>query len=115
MRRYFAAGVSSLRVAALITGADVAVALGVMQVLRTSLSGSFGLLLLLEGAGLMLLGGALSISGQEGIRKLTSAVAKVELKWTDPEREAHEMRAARYVLAGVLLFAESAALAFLIA
>src|SRR4029077_10016909 len=72
---------------------------------------ALGLVLLLESAGLMLLGGALSFSGQPGVRKLTGLLSgtKVELSKSDIENV--DAKAATFALVGVLLFLESLALA----
>jgi hypothetical protein len=73
--------------------------------------GVLGLALLIESAALMLVGGALSFSGQEGVRRLAALLSKTQTKATKAELQSIEARAGAYALMGVLLFAGSLALA----
>jgi hypothetical protein len=107
--------ISSLGEAAVISLIDVVPAYVALLFFRTGLIEALGLILLVESSGLLLLGGALSFTGQEGFRRLASVLAKVELKSTEKEDKKTEMKAALYVLTGVILLVESSVLAILTA
>ncbi len=113
LHKYIRTVISSLKEAALISVIDVVPALLALVVFRASVVAAFGLILLLESSGLMLLGGALSFAGQEGFRRLASVLTRVEPHATEREVERNEMKAALYVLTGVILFVESSAIAAL--
>ncbi len=113
MHKYVRTVIASVREASLISVIDVVPAILALLVFRASVLAAFGLILLLESSGLMLLGGALSFTGQEGFRRLASLLARVEPHTTEREVERNEMKAALYVLTGVILFVESSVLATL--
>jgi hypothetical protein len=72
---------------------------------------SLGLVLLLESAALMLIGGALSFGGQPGVRRLTWLLTGTKVEASKSDIESLDAKAATVALAGVLLFLESLALA----
>ncbi len=115
MHLYIRALFSSLRETVVISVVDLIPALVAVFVFRTGVLEAFGLILLVESAGLMLVGGALSFTGQEGFRRLASALTKVDLKTTKGDTDSNEMKAALYVLTGAFLFVESLVLATLTA
>jgi hypothetical protein len=119
-----------LKEAGLFSLIDVVLALAASLLFRISLFDVLGLILLLEGAVIMLVGGALGFAGQPGIvalSKLTSGVFG-RRKESDPEgarnkadphseieaAKLNDVRAAFYMLVGFLLFLESMALAYVI-
>jgi hypothetical protein len=103
--------VASLKGAGLLTAVDLGLAGLAVWMSALAFVAALGLAMLVESAALMLLGGALSLSGQEGVRRLVALISKVETKWTEGERESIEAKAEAYALIGVLLFLESLALA----
>jgi hypothetical protein len=110
---YLRITISSLKEAFLINAIDVVPAILGLILFRAGVLEAFGLILLLESSGLMLLGGALSFTGQEGIRRLASVLSKVDMNADEREIRKNEMKAGLYVLTGVMLFAESSVLAAL--
>jgi hypothetical protein len=101
--------IASAKGAGVITAIDIGVA-GVSSVaVAAGFLPVLGLVMLIESAGLMLLGGALSFSGQPGIRRITSALTRTDVSKSDLEDV--EAKAATYALVGVLLFLESLVLA----
>ncbi len=111
MRSKAATAVASVKVAAVITLVDLGLAGAVWAAAAVGFVAALGLVLLVESAALMLLGGALSFSGQEGVRRLVALVSKTETKVTRADLQDLEAKAAAYALVGVLLFVESMALA----
>jgi len=103
--------VASLKGAGVITIADLILAGLAVWVAAWGFLPALGLALLVESAALMLVGGALSFSGQEGTRRLVALLNKTETRATKAELQDLESRAATYALVGVLLFVESLALA----
>jgi len=101
----------SLQGAALVTLVDLALSLLATAAFAMDLVAAFGLALLLEGAGLMLLGGALSFGGQAGVRNLTGILTGTHHKVTKTDLDDLEAKAATFALIGILLFVESLALA----
>jgi hypothetical protein len=110
-----AAVVASLKGAGLVTAADLVLAGLVALAAAAGFVALLGLALLVESAALMLVGGALSFSGQEGVRRLAALLSKGQTKATKSELQSLEAKAETYALMGVLLFVESLALAFLTA
>ena len=79
--------------------------------IATGFVAALGLVLLVESAALMLIGGALSFSGQPGVRKLTQLLAGTKIEAAKSDIESLDAKAAAFALIGVLLFLESLALA----
>jgi hypothetical protein len=96
-------------------GIATAVDLGIAGLATAFVGAGFvaalGLILLLESAALMLLGGALSFSGQPSVRKMTALLTGTRTTVTKVDLDELDAKAAAYALMGVLLFAESLALA----
>jgi hypothetical protein len=109
--RKAATGIASVKGALLVTIIDLGVAGLSSAVVATAFVPALGLIMLVESAGLMLLGGALSFSGQPGMRKLTGLFTGARIEVTKADLEGLDARAAAFALAGVLLFLESLALA----
>jgi hypothetical protein len=111
MGRKVAIATTSLKGAGLITLVD----LGLAGLARAGMGMDFlaalGLVLLLESAVLMLIGGALSFSGQESVRRLVALVSRTQTKVTKADLLDLDSKAAAYALVGVLLFVESLTLA----
>jgi hypothetical protein len=132
LNSYSEAAFDSLKEAGVITLIDVVVSLALLVLFRIYFFDSFGIVLLLEGAVIMLIGGALGFAGQPGVvvlSKLTNGFAifssrrreetEQASKKADPfsDREAMrlgDIRAAFFMLVGVYLFVESMALAFVV-
>ena len=106
-----ATAIASVKGAALVTVVDVGVAGLLSVVVAIDFLAAFGLILLLESAGLMLLGGALSFSGQPGVRRLTGLLSRTKTEMSKADLETVDATAATFALVGVLLFLESLALA----
>jgi len=109
--RKAATAIASIKGAALATTMDLVVAGVSTVVFATGFVAAFGLVLLLESAALMLIGGALSFSGQPGVRKLTQLLAGTKIEVAKSDIESLDAKAAAFALVGVLLFLESLALA----
>jgi hypothetical protein len=109
--RKAATGIASVKGALLVTIIDLGVAGLSSAVVATAFVPALGLIMLVESAGLMLLGGALSFSGQPGMRKLTGLLTGTRIEVTKADLEGLDARAATFALVGVLLFLESLALA----
>lgn len=113
MNKYARTAISSLGEASLISAIDLVLALVALALFRTGILAVFGLILLVESSALMLIGGALSFTGQEGFRRLASLMIRVELKPEVRHVDKSEMKAALYAITGVILFLESSVLAVL--
>ena len=116
---YVEAAVSSVKEAALISAIDLVVSAFLLLAFGFFFLDTFGIILLVEGAGLLLVGGALGFAGQAGVRRVASMIGLFGRKDTGgtSEKEAvasNDVRAAFYMLTGVVLFLESFALAFLV-
>jgi hypothetical protein len=109
--RKAATAVKSLKGAGLITIVDLGLAGLAGSATALGLVGALGLVLLVESAALMLLGGALSFSGQAGVRKATALLTGIKTEVTKAELADLDAKAAAYALAGALLFVESLVLA----
>ncbi len=109
--RKAATAIASVKGAVLVTIIDLAVAGLSSVVVATGFVAALGLIMLVESAVLMLLGGALSFSGQPGLRKLAGLLTEAKIHVTESDLEGLDARAAAFALAGVLLFLESLALA----
>jgi hypothetical protein len=127
LKSYRQAGLSSLYEAAVINAIDVGVAGLLLLAFRIPFFDSFGLILLIEAAALLLVGGAMGFTGQPGVRKVgrTLGIAfrgrissglgeknKTRQEVVDDveSMRLNDMAAALYMLAGVILFVESALL-----
>ena len=111
MGRKAKTAIASIRGAGLVTALDVVAAALGSAAFSADFPASLGLLMLLESAALMLIGGALSFSGQPGVRKLAALLARTELDSKRNELGDLDAKAAAYALVGVLLFVETLALA----
>jgi len=123
LRTYTEAALSSLKEALAITAIDLVPAVAAVFLLRVRILDSVGLILLLEGAVLMLVGGALSFAspGVRGVVTLLGILARSprsERKTPETSRKERislgDIRAAFYIITGLLLFLESALLGVLI-
>jgi len=130
LRTYSEAGLASLKEAGVISLIDIALSGGVFFAFGFVFFDVLGILLLIEGAGIMLVGGALGFAGQPGVAALSRLTTGLlgRRKGDEPEstrkkpdllddRQAmqlNDIRAAFYMLMGALLFLESMALAFII-
>jgi len=108
--------------ALIITAIDFVAAAVAVPLFGVRILDSIGLILLLEGAVIMLVGGALSFTGEASVRRVVTIMGLLEraprnernLQGTS-ERERiglGDVRAAFYVITGLLLFSESMILAF---
>lgn len=124
LNSYSEAGTSSLKEAGLISLIDIAASAVVSLIFRFVLTDVLGLILLLEGAALLLVGGALGFAGQPGIRRLTRMLRKETDGLSEASRASTDgplidkiadVTAAFYMLTGFVLFFESVAMAFVLA
>jgi hypothetical protein len=106
-----ATAINSVKGAVVVTVIDLGVAGISSAAIATGFVAAFGLVLLLESAALMLLGGALSFSVQPGVRKLTGLLGGTRTEASKSDIESLDAKAATFALVGVLLFLESLALA----
>jgi hypothetical protein len=123
LNSYAEAGISSLKEAGLISVIDIAASAVVSIAFRFVITDVLGLILLLEGAVLLLVGGALGFAGQPGIRRLMNLFRKETDRITGgiagpsdelPSEKISDVTAAFYMLTGFVLFSESIAMAFLL-
>jgi hypothetical protein len=123
LNSYAEAGTSSLKEAGLISVIDIAVSAVVSLAFRFVITDVLGLILLLEGAVLLLVGGALGFAGQPGIRRLMNLLRKETDRITGgtigssdalSSEKISDVTAAFYMLTGFVLFFESIAMAFLL-
>ena len=113
MHRYLEFVSSSAKEAVLFNVAGVVLALAVLLLFRIPLSESFGFIILLESTGLMLIGGALGVAGQATTRKVAEMLTRRKL---DPGlRTGSDAKAGLYALTGIILFAEGALMAAILA
>jgi hypothetical protein len=117
---YREAGVSSLAEAGILGAIDVAFSFLLYAIFGFLLLDVLGTVLLLEGAGLLLIGGALGFAGQPGTRRVASfmgmlSVGRNDKKEDDVRREikSGDVRAAFYMMVGLWLFLGSMTLAVL--
>ena len=106
----------------MITAIDIVPAVAAVFLLRVGILDSVGLILLLEGAVLMLVGGAFSFTGP-GVRGVVTLLGILEraprsernLPATDGKERVTlgDIRAAFYMITGLVLFCESMILAFI--
>ena len=124
LNSYAEAGTSSLKEAGLISVIDIAASAVVSFAFRFVLTDVLGLILLLEGAVLLLVGGALGFAGQPGIRRLMNLFRKETDRITggstsssdsSSSEKISDVTVAFYMLTGSVLFFESIAMAFLLA
>ena len=111
MGRKAAVATMSLKGAGLITLIDLGLAGLGSAAVSLGFVATLGLVMLVESAALMLLGGALSFSGQTGVRRAVALFSRTNMAVTKAELEDLDAKAAAYALVGVLLFVESLALA----
>ena len=115
MNKYLEVLVSSLSESAVLTVACAAVALAGTLVLGIPYPDGLGFVLLVVGAGLMLMGGALSFVTPGKVQVfnifLSGVFKRNKMKMTQDDYRRSENRAALYSLTGVLLFAYSLVMA----
>lgn len=113
MNWYAQAAKDSLAEVAVINLINLPVALGVAYYLSASVLAIFGFIVLLEATGLMFIGGAMDLSMSAGSAALAKLLGHKADKGSDSEDERRKRfkRTVVFVLAGVVLFAESLALA----
>jgi len=97
----------------LIAGVDVALVLVAHFGYGWGLIDTFGLLMLIEAAVLMLIGGAMEFSTSSAGRAFVSFFARRDSAPSGEDSRRLVMRAATFTLVGVLLFLESLGLALL--
>ncbi len=111
MGRKAKTAITSFKGVGLITAVDIGLAGVVQAAVGMGFMPALGLILLLESAALMLLGGALSFSGQPGVRRVTALLTGTQAAVKRADLDDVDAKAAAYALVGVLLFVESLALA----
>ncbi len=114
MNEYAKLFVSSVRESIFFTIACVGVALVWPFFLGTPLLDGLGLVLLVAGAGLMLIGGAMGFVSPGNV-KVVNALFRSKLKPTADDYRKTRNRAALYSATGILLFAYSLVLAIIVA
>jgi hypothetical protein len=117
VKGYPEAAISALQEAALFSLIDAGISAGLYLLYSVDFLASFGLILIVEGAGMMLVGGGMGITGQAGMRKVASLVRGFFRVHGGEEVDlaSNDIRAAFYMMTGVFLFVESAILASLFA
>jgi hypothetical protein len=113
MTWYAQAAKDSLAEVAVINLINLPIALGIGYYLSASAVAVFGFIVLLEATGLMFIGGAMDLSMSAGSAALAKLLKQRAEKGSDSEdqRRKRFRRAVVFTLAGVVLFAESLALA----
>jgi hypothetical protein len=113
LHRYLQTVSYSLQEALLFNLAGLVLALVLLVFFGVQLRDSFGFILLIESAGLMLVGGALGVAGQATTRKLSQLLTRSK---DEPNSLASsDAKAALYALTGLMLFGEGAVMAALFA
>ncbi len=119
MNKYSEAAASSFSEAVVISSIDVVMSAVALLLFGFMFLDTIGFLLLVEGAGLLLIGGALGFAGQPGLRRLGILAGVLGRKKQEASKDEHEavrlidIRAAFYMLTGIWLFLESLVLALL--
>jgi len=112
---YTKAAVASVEEAAVISAADMVISIVALLAFRAFFTDTLGLILLIEGAGIWLIGGALGLSGQPSMKAVTR-IFRVkdtlpgESKRSSESGNGNEGAVALYMMTGALLFLESALL-----
>ena len=108
LETYLQAVRSALAESALFAGLDAGASF-VATLLGFRFLDSFGLLLLIEGAVFMLVGGALGFAGQPGVRRIQNVIGgRVSSgQKREPTVKEADVRAAFYMLIGICLFGVS--------
>lgn len=106
MHRYAEFALSSAKEALLFNLVGMVVAIVAAFVFGFTVADSFGFALLVEAAGLMLVGGGLGVAGQGTSRK----VVELLFRQKTPKDSSTDRLAALYSLTGGILFAEGALL-----
>ncbi len=120
MRSYRDAFVLSTQEAALISIVDIGVALATLFLFRVAFLDGYGFILLIESAGLLLLGGGLGFAGQPSVRRIVSLTSIANRRGAEGpsngkgSEKQNDVRASFYMLTGLLLFLESGLLAVLV-
>jgi hypothetical protein len=127
---YLQAGATSVKEASIITGVDIVAGFALFFAFGLRFFDVLGFVLLMEAAVIMLVGGALGVAGQPGLRSLgrlwsgafrrrreeDGVKAKGKFDTLDDPKgtRLNDIGAAMYMLTGVILFLESMALAFVV-
>lgn len=111
MNQYLNVLLSSLWETAAFSVVSAAISVAVVVLAGWSFLSAFGLVLLLESTGLMLVGGAMSFVTPATLRVISS-LTRSRRSLTYEEYAKANRRAALFTMTGVLLFAESLVLAF---
>jgi hypothetical protein len=115
---YTRTAIASLKEVAVINAVNFVVSLIALTLLRIVFTDVFGLILLLEGAVLWLIGGALGLSGQPSMSTARMLLVRRFFGQKEAQTTSTRVRgekigaavAALYVLTGAILFLESASL-----
>ncbi len=102
---------SALKEATLISALNIPISGLLLLVLRFGFVETLGFVLLLEAVALMLVGGAMDLSGAASTKLIQSIFSKRKEEWKREEHSNLQKKAAVYSLTGVFLFAESLLLA----
>lgn len=115
MGTYTKAAIASVEEAAVISAADMVISIVALLAFRAFFTDTLGFILLIEGAGIWLIGGALGLSGQPSMKAVTR-IFRVkdtlpgESKRSSESGNGNEGAVALYMMTGALLFLESALL-----
>jgi hypothetical protein len=113
VHRYLETVVSSFKEALIFNVVGAAVALGAFVFFNFPLGVSFGLIILIESTGLMLVGGALGVAGGATAQTIARFLTRKKL---DPKSiQTSDAKAALYALTGFMLFAEGALMSAVVA
>ena len=120
MGTYAKAAVASVEEAAVISAADMIVSIVALLAFRALFTDTLGLILLIGGAGIWLIGGALGLSGQPSTKALTRIfrvkdMLPAESKGSSETANRNDGAVALYMMTGALLFLESALLSAFLA
>jgi len=112
---YTKAAVASVEEAAVINAADMMISIVALIAFRALFTDTLGLILLIEGAGIWLIGGALGLSGEPSMKALTRIFRlkdplPEESKSSSETGNRNDGAVALYMITGALLFLESALL-----
>jgi len=106
VHHYLEVFASCLKEAALFNVVGAATAVGALVFFDISLFDSFGFIVLIESTGLMLVGGALGVSGGATARKVAEFLSRKKLD--ERSVQSSDAKATLYAVTGIILFAEGA-------
>jgi len=113
VHRYLEATVSSFKEAVIFNVVGAAATLGALVFFNIPVSASFGLIILIESTGLLLVGGALGVAGGATAQAISKLLTRKKLD-TKSIKTSDE-KAALYALTGFMLFAEGALMSVILA